>query len=80
MIVGGADHKVGQDIHPEHRFGELEDWTRRHFLMATSMEYHWSGEVMEPASTPLEAAELPVPDGTAPATSHKQPPPSSPRQ
>lgn len=49
LIVGGADHKVGQDIHPEHRFGELEDWTRRHFPMATSMEYRWSGEVMEPA-------------------------------
>ena len=49
LIVGGLDHKVGQDIHPEHRFQELEQWTRSHFPMALSVEYRWSGEVMEPA-------------------------------
>jgi len=49
LIVGGADHKVGQDIHPEHRFEELEQWMRAHFPMALSVEYRWSGEVMEPA-------------------------------
>jgi glycine/D-amino acid oxidase-like deaminating enzyme/nitrite reductase/ring-hydroxylating ferredoxin subunit len=49
LIVGGLDHKVGQDVHPEHRFQELEQWTRGHFPMAQSVEYQWSGEVMEPA-------------------------------
>lgn len=49
LIVGGADHKVGQDDHPEHRYRELERWTRRHFPMAGELEYRWSGEIMEPA-------------------------------
>ncbi|KQV82206.1 oxidoreductase [Massilia sp. Root351] len=49
LLVGGADHKVGQDWHPEHCFAELEQWTRSRFPMALSVEYRWSGEVMEPA-------------------------------
>lgn len=49
LIVGGQDHKVGQDIHPEHRYDEIERWTRQRFPMAGAVEYRWSGEVMEPA-------------------------------
>lgn len=49
LIVGGQDHKVGQDIHPEHRYDEIEQWTRQRFPMAGAVEYRWSGEVMEPA-------------------------------
>ncbi|GAB2843025.1 FAD-dependent oxidoreductase [Pseudoduganella ginsengisoli] len=49
LIVGGADHKVGQDDHPEHRYIELERWARERFAMAQQVEYRWSGEVMEPA-------------------------------
>lgn len=49
LIVGGVDHKVGQDTHPEHRYETIENWTRERFPMATSVEYRWSGEVMEPA-------------------------------
>jgi len=49
LIVGGSDHKVGQDEHPEWRYTRLEEWTREHFPMAGDVEYRWSGEVMEPA-------------------------------
>lgn len=49
LIVGGADHKVGQDIHPEHRYAEIERWAKAHFPMAFSTAYRWSGTVMEPA-------------------------------
>lgn len=49
LIVGGADHKVGQDDHPEHRYRLLERWTRLHFTMAGELAYRWSGEIMEPA-------------------------------
>lgn len=49
LIVGGADHKVGQDVHPEHRYAEIERWAREHFPMAQAVEYWWSGEIMEPA-------------------------------
>ncbi len=49
LIVGGADHKVGQDEHPSHRYDDIERWTRAHFPMATELAYRWSGEIMEPA-------------------------------
>lgn len=49
LIVGGQDHKVGQDAHPEHRYDEIEQWTRQHYPMAGAVAYRWSGEVMEPA-------------------------------
>ena len=49
LIVGGADHKVGQDDHPEHRYDEIERWARARFPMAQETLYRWSGEVMEPS-------------------------------
>ena len=49
LIVGGADHKVGQDSHPEHRWDEIETWVRERFPMAKAVSHRWSGQVMEPA-------------------------------
>jgi glycine/D-amino acid oxidase-like deaminating enzyme/nitrite reductase/ring-hydroxylating ferredoxin subunit len=49
LIVGGADHKTGADKHPEHRYEEIEKWVRERFPMALSVDYRWSGEIMEPA-------------------------------
>jgi len=49
LIVGGADHKTGEDKHPEHRYDEIEKWVRERFPMALSVDYRWSGEIMEPA-------------------------------
>jgi glycine/D-amino acid oxidase-like deaminating enzyme/nitrite reductase/ring-hydroxylating ferredoxin subunit len=49
LVVGGADHKVGQDTHPEHRYAEIERWVRERYPMAGAVLYRWSGEVMEPA-------------------------------
>lgn len=49
LIVGGADHKVGQDPHPEHRWNEIEQWVRERFPMAGTTTHRWSGQVMEPA-------------------------------
>jgi glycine/D-amino acid oxidase-like deaminating enzyme/nitrite reductase/ring-hydroxylating ferredoxin subunit len=49
LVVGGADHKVGQDEHPEHRYDTIEKWVRERYSMAGPVEYRWSGEVMEPA-------------------------------
>jgi glycine/D-amino acid oxidase-like deaminating enzyme len=49
LIVGGADHKVGQDEHPEHRYDEIEAWVRARFPMAGPVDFKWSGAVMEPA-------------------------------
>ena len=50
LIVGGEDHKTGQPEGEDHqtRFGRLEEWTRERFPMTESVEFRWSGQVMEP--------------------------------
>ncbi len=48
LIVGGEDHKTGQETNPEERFNCLDEWSRQHFPMIQSQEYRWSGQVMEP--------------------------------
>lgn len=48
LIVGGEDHKTGQKDDSNKRFAALERWTRHRFPMVESVEYRWSGEVMEP--------------------------------
>jgi glycine/D-amino acid oxidase-like deaminating enzyme/nitrite reductase/ring-hydroxylating ferredoxin subunit len=62
LVVGGADHKVGQDTHPEHRYDEIERWVREHFPMVQSVEYRWSGEVMEPSDGPAYLGRNPMDD------------------
>lgn len=51
LIVGGEDHKTGQDEDTEERFKRLEDWARIRFPMATEKAGKWSGQVMEPADS-----------------------------
>lgn len=48
LIVGGEDHKTGQEDDANRRFGILERWTRVRFPMIESIDYRWSGEVLEP--------------------------------
>jgi glycine/D-amino acid oxidase-like deaminating enzyme/nitrite reductase/ring-hydroxylating ferredoxin subunit len=48
LIVGGEDHKTGQEDEPEKHFTCLEEWTYERFPMATDVVYRWSGQVMEP--------------------------------
>jgi glycine/D-amino acid oxidase-like deaminating enzyme/nitrite reductase/ring-hydroxylating ferredoxin subunit len=48
LIVGGEDHKTGQAADTDDRFRCLEEWTRERFPMIESIEYRWSGQVMEP--------------------------------
>lgn len=47
LIVGGEDHKTGQDDEHDGRFARLEAWARRHFPAVQSPVYRWSGQVME---------------------------------
>ncbi|KAK3361759.1 FAD dependent oxidoreductase-domain-containing protein, partial [Lasiosphaeria ovina] len=49
LVVGGCDHKVGQeDTVP--RFAELEAWTRERFpqVRPGPADYRWSGQIFEP--------------------------------
>jgi len=47
LIVGGEDHKTGQDQNPELHFQKLESWTRARFPIQ-SINLRWSGQVLEP--------------------------------
>jgi glycine/D-amino acid oxidase-like deaminating enzyme/nitrite reductase/ring-hydroxylating ferredoxin subunit len=47
LIVGGEDHKTGQEDDGIDRFARLEQWSRERFPIG-AVEYRWSGQVMEP--------------------------------
>lgn len=48
LIVGGEDHKTGQIEHSAQCHAALEQWTRIRFPMIESIEYRWSGQIIEP--------------------------------
>jgi glycine/D-amino acid oxidase-like deaminating enzyme/nitrite reductase/ring-hydroxylating ferredoxin subunit len=48
LIVGGEDHKTGQEDFPETRFLKLEEWTRKRFPLVDEIDYKWSGQILEP--------------------------------
>lgn len=48
LIVGGEDHRVGQDRHPEQAYAKLEHWMRRWIPAAGPVGHRWSGQVYEP--------------------------------
>ncbi|HEX9960998.1 MAG TPA: FAD-dependent oxidoreductase [Pyrinomonadaceae bacterium] len=47
LIVGGEDHRTGQEDDGDERFGRLWDWTKKRFPMAEEILYRWSGQFME---------------------------------
>jgi glycine/D-amino acid oxidase-like deaminating enzyme/nitrite reductase/ring-hydroxylating ferredoxin subunit len=47
LIVGGEDHKTGQDKQIEAKYDELEKWTKERFPMINKIEYQWSGQVFD---------------------------------
>ena len=49
LLVGGEDHKTGQEENPELRFDALEQWAREVFPESGAIRHRWSGQVMEPA-------------------------------
>lgn len=48
MIIGGADHKTGQDTDFEGKFRELEQWSRAFLRGVGPTQYRWSGQLYEP--------------------------------
>ena len=46
LVIGGCDHKVGQE-HEDGRYGELESWVRERFTKAGSVDYRWSGQILD---------------------------------
>jgi glycine/D-amino acid oxidase-like deaminating enzyme/nitrite reductase/ring-hydroxylating ferredoxin subunit len=48
LIVGGEDHKTGQEDDAAERFARLMTWTRERFPITGDAVYSWSGQIMEP--------------------------------
>ena len=48
LIVGGGDHRTGEEYDMDERLDDLERWTRERYPSFTSAEYRWSGQVLEP--------------------------------
>jgi glycine/D-amino acid oxidase-like deaminating enzyme/nitrite reductase/ring-hydroxylating ferredoxin subunit len=46
LIVGGEDHKTGQEDDPASRFRKLERWARKRFSIE-DVKFRWSGQVIE---------------------------------
>lgn len=47
LIVGGEDHKTGQEHDFARRYSRLEKWARFRFPRMGEVEFRWSGQVME---------------------------------
>ncbi len=47
LIIGGEDHKTGQDSKVADHFAALEGWGRERFPQMGQIAYSWSGQVME---------------------------------
>lgn len=47
LIVGGEDHRTGQEDNTASRFTKLADWAREKFPFAGEIKYKWSGQIME---------------------------------
>ena len=48
LIVGGEDHRTGEEDDGDRRFAALEQWARERFPI-DAVEHRWSGQVMESA-------------------------------
>ncbi|EED23487.1 conserved hypothetical protein [Talaromyces stipitatus ATCC 10500] len=48
LVIGGCDHKVGQEHDSQARYKELEEWVRARFPFVGSVDYKWSGQIFEP--------------------------------
>jgi glycine/D-amino acid oxidase-like deaminating enzyme/nitrite reductase/ring-hydroxylating ferredoxin subunit len=47
LIVGGEDHRTGQEDDGEARFEKLFQWTQKRFAFADEILYKWSGQFAE---------------------------------
>ncbi len=47
LIIGGEDHKSGQEENTHKRYVRLEQWARERFPEMGAVEFRWSGQVME---------------------------------
>ncbi len=51
LLVGGEDHRTGQESDPVARFARLEAWARERFPTLEAIELRWSGQILEPVDS-----------------------------
>lgn len=47
LIIGGEDHRTGQEPHAESKYDKLEAWAKKYFPIK-EIQFRWSGQVFEP--------------------------------
>lgn len=60
LLVGGEDHKTGQEQAPEERWARLRAWTRERFGQLGREVRCWSGQLMEPVDGPAFIGKSPL--------------------
>lgn len=48
LLVGGEDHRVGQEDRPAQRWERLEEWVRSRIPSVGEVRTTWSGQILEP--------------------------------
>lgn len=51
LLIGGEDHKTGQDEEILEKYDRLEEWARERFPMMQKVDFRWSGQVLEPVDS-----------------------------
>ena len=50
LIVGGEDHRVGEDTSPEDRYTRLAEFAQEH-VGTRDVRFRWSGQILEPVDS-----------------------------
>lgn len=48
LIVGGEDHRTGQEDDADERYARIEEWARQRFRSLGPVTHRWSGQLQEP--------------------------------
>lgn len=51
LLVGGEDHRTGQDKEIAGKYDNIEEWARARLPIMGALEYRWSGQVFEPVDS-----------------------------
>jgi len=51
LMVGGEDHRTAEKRDIRSSYEKLERWTLHRFPMLKKIQYHWSGQVIEPVDS-----------------------------
>lgn len=48
VLIGGEDHKTGQDLDIQAKYDHLEKWAKVRFPLIDTIPYRWSGQIFAP--------------------------------